>query len=97
MLQANYVELCERRGWKVYEDSQKAAIKQICFVLQPLELKNRVIDGIKLEKMNLKMTSLASWNIWLKKLKYVSGSSFSVPSLEATRVEGAYTWNQKPV
>ena len=53
MLQTSYIELCERRGWKFYENAQKAAIKQICSVLQPPELKTRVQDAIKLEKYYL--------------------------------------------
>ena len=50
MLQTSYVELCERRGWRFYENAQKAAIRQIIAVLQPPELKSRVQDSIKLEK-----------------------------------------------
>ena len=50
MLKTSYIELCERRGWKFYENAQKAAIKQICALLQPPELKNRVRDALQLEK-----------------------------------------------
>ena len=50
MLQTSYIESCERRGWKFYENAQKAAIKQVCALLQPPELKNRVQDALKLEK-----------------------------------------------
>ena len=35
MLSASYLELCEKRGWKFVETSQKAAIKYVISVLQP--------------------------------------------------------------
>ena len=52
-LQTSYIELCERRGWKFFETAQKAAIKHLCAVLQPPELKTRVVDALKLEKHDL--------------------------------------------
>ena len=54
MLSASYLKLCEKRGWKFVETSQKAAIKHVISVLQPPNLRNRVEDALQLERADLK-------------------------------------------
>eukprot|EP00171_Calliarthron_tuberculosum_P007262 IDg7262t1 len=54
MLQASYIELCKKRGWKFYETAQKAAVKHIIAVLQPPQLKSRVEDALELDQHELK-------------------------------------------
>ena len=53
MLQASYIELCERRGWNFFEKAQKAAVEHITAVLQPPQLKNLVEDALRLDKGDL--------------------------------------------
>ena len=53
MPQTSYIELCGHRGWKFYDNAQKTAMKHICSVLQPPELKSGIEDALKLGKNEL--------------------------------------------
>ncbi len=54
MLQANYLECCERLGLAFDEKATKAAIEHLVAVLQPQALKARVGDAVRIEKNDLK-------------------------------------------
>lgn len=53
MLNASYARFCKQRGWKLVQDSPKAAIEHIISALQPPALKTIMQDALRLEKTSL--------------------------------------------
>lgn len=54
MLNIDYLKFCKKRGWDFHKNFQKAAVKHICAVIQPPDLKIRIESALKLEKEQLK-------------------------------------------